>query len=62
MEKDVRYMSVQEAANVLGCSVFYIRKQIKLGKLPAIRRGNQFAIEPSDFAQFIESLKVKAHA
>ena len=62
MEKDHRFMTVEEAAQVLRVAVWYIRKQIKKGTLPAIKVGKAFMIEAEDFERFIKTLEVKPHA
>lgn len=62
MEKNERFMTVDECAKVLRCHPGHIRKSIKEGELKAILVGRTFLVERPDLEKYIKSLEVKPHA
>jgi excisionase family DNA binding protein len=55
-----RLRSVNEAAEVLGISVYTVRKYIKLGKLTPVRIGRRVLLEEAELQRFILAGKVRA--
>jgi excisionase family DNA binding protein len=45
--------SVDEAARLIGVSSRFLRKQIKLGNLPALKRGKRVLIRTDDLDDYL---------
>jgi excisionase family DNA binding protein len=58
LEKRQSLLTVEELAGLLSCSVKTIYKQIKAGRLPAIRFGSCVRLDPADVTAWIRARKV----
>jgi len=56
---DLRTLTVQDAADVLGVSSETVRRWIRSGRLVAMRWGRRFRIRPDAIEQFQESSRVE---
>jgi excisionase family DNA binding protein len=52
-----RGLTIPEAADYMGATVWYVRTNIWAGELPATRRGKRFVIDRHDLDAFIERSK-----
>lgn len=57
-----QYLNVEETANVLRASVFFVRSEIKAGKLKASKVGRIYLIDVRDIEAYFEGLAVKTDA
>lgn len=48
-----RHLNVAAAARMLACSPNSVRNWVKMGLLPAVRRGRRVLIHPDDLAGFV---------
>jgi excisionase family DNA binding protein len=55
-------LSLQEAADHLGVSVYTVRRWIKEGKLRAFKPGKEYRIQESDFEEFLRVREVRPKA
>jgi excisionase family DNA binding protein len=55
-------LSLQEAADHLGVSVYTVRRWIKEGKLRAFKPGKEYRIQESDFKEFLAAREVHPKA
>jgi excisionase family DNA binding protein len=46
-------MSVSETAAVIGVHVVTLRDWVREGRIPAIRVGNRWAVDPGDLAEWL---------
>ena len=56
------FLSLQEAADHLGVSVYTVRRWIKEGKLRAFKPGKEYRIRESDFEEFLRDREVRPKA
>lgn len=55
-----RLLEVAQAARRLGMSFEYVRRQIRAGKLPALRFGRLYRIKSADLDAYIEARRLDA--
>jgi len=55
----VRLLEVAHVAHRLSSSVGFVRQLIHTHKLPAIRLGRRFLVDPVDLQRFIDAQRVK---
>lgn len=60
MEKEKRFFTPAEVAEILRCHVKTVREEIKAGHLKAARVGRAFIVDTIDLEAFIQMRKVKA--
>jgi excisionase family DNA binding protein len=53
-------LSVEDAASWLGVCAETVRRDIKAGKLPAIKMGGRWKVDPIVLADFLETRQVAA--
>ena len=59
---DARRLSVDEAAPVLGVSVYMVRALIRQRRLPFYRIGRRIVLDREDLEQFLRAHRVEARA
>lgn len=58
---DVRRLSVDEAAPVLGVSVYMVRALIRQRRLPFYHIGRRIVLDRDDLERFLRAHRVEAH-
>jgi excisionase family DNA binding protein len=53
-----KFLTAQEASEILKCNIMTIYRYIKSGKLVAYKLGKEFRIKEIEFNKFIEKRKV----
>ena len=57
-----RLLKVEEVAEILRATVFFVRSEIKAGKLIGAKIGRAFLVEATDLDKYINERKVKTSA
>ncbi len=52
-----KWFSVQQSAQYMNCTVWYLRRQIQTGRIPYSELGHRYVLKREDLDAFVESRK-----
>lgn len=53
------FLNMKEVASKLRCSVFFVRNEVKRGKLKAVKFGRSLCVEDTELDKYIDNQEVK---
>lgn len=51
------WFGVEQSAQYMSCTVWYLRRQIQTGRIPYAELGHRYVLKREDLDAFVESLK-----